>query len=114
MSPADQLARVVSLEFRVPASAIQTKRVHAHDISLARHVWVYLLVQFLPKAERLPTRGGVTRAAGDQDGNIKPVARLLGLHPSGVRYALRRIEDLRDDPAMDTRIERLEAAVAAL
>ena len=75
-------------------------------------MWVYLLVQFLPRAERFPARGGGTRAAGDQDGNTKPVARLLGLHPSGVRYAVRRVEDLRDDPQFDERVSRLEALIA--
>lgn len=111
MTPAETLQRHVALEFKVPCSAIGTKRVHAHDVSLARHVWVYLLVQFLPRAERLPARGGKTRRAGDRDGNTKPVARLLAMHPSGVRYAIRRIEDLRDDPAFDARIERLEALI---
>ncbi len=113
MTVAEQLQRAVALEFKVPCSAIATKRVHAHDVSLARHVWVYLLVQFLPKAERLPARGGKLRARGDQDGNIRPVARLLGMHPSGVRYALQRVEDLRDDPDFDRRLEQLETALAA-
>jgi hypothetical protein len=112
VTAAETLQRHVALEFRVPCSAIGTKRVHAHDISLARHVWVYLLVQFLPRPERFPAKGGKTRRAGDQDGNIKPVARLLRLHPSGVRYAIRRVEDLRDDPQFDARIERLEALIA--
>lgn len=111
MSPAEKLQRAVALEFKVPCSAIGTKRVHAHDVSLARHVWVYLLVQYLPKATHYPTRGGVLRRAGDQDGNTKPVARLLGLHPSGVRYALRRVEDLRDDAEFDARISALEAQI---
>ena len=111
MTPAETLQRHVALEFKVPCSAIATKRVHTHDVSLARHVWVYMLVQFLPRAERLPAKGGKTRRAGDQDGNTKPVARLLGMHPSGVRYAVRRVEDLRDLPEFDERLSRLEALI---
>lgn len=111
MTPQEKLQRAVSLEFKVPCSAIGTKRAHAHDVSLARHVWVYLLVQFLPRRERFPARGGKTRAAGDRDGNTKPVARLLAMHPSGVRYAIRRVEDLRDDAEFDARISALEAQI---
>lgn len=111
MTAAETLQRHVALEFKVPCSAIGTKRVHAHDVSLARHVWVYLLVQFTPRAERYPAKGGTTRRAPDWGGTIKPVARLLGLHPSGVRYAIRRVEDLRDDADFDARVSRLEALI---
>lgn len=99
MSPAETLQRLVALEFKVPCSALnyKTHRTQLRDIALARHVWIYLLVQFLPDTPR---------------GANKPVARMLSLHPSGVRYALRRIEDMRDDAEFDTRLSRLEAVAA--
>ena len=102
-----RVLHAVALITHLPADAIATGG-RAHDLSQARHLWVYLLVQFLPRPARLPARACKTRAAGDQDGNIKPVARFLGWHPAGVRYALKRIEDRREDPAFDAMVARLE------
>lgn len=74
----------------------------------ARQVFVYMLVQFMPRVERYPARHGRTRAAGARDGMAKPVARLLGMHDSSVRYMLERVEDRREDPAFDARLSAIE------
>jgi chromosomal replication initiation ATPase DnaA len=37
------------------------------------------------------------------------VARVYGRHPTTVAYALRRIEELREDPAFDRTLDWLEA-----
>lgn len=79
-----------------------------------RQVLVYMLVQFLPRIERYPARNGHTRKAGAQDGNIRPVARLLGLHPSGVRYMLARVEDRREDPDFDARLTAIEEELGGI
>ena len=79
----------------------------------ARQVFVYMLVQYLPRRERYPARNGSTRAAGAQDGNTKPVARLMGLHPSGVSYMLSRVEDRREDPVFDARLSEIERVLAS-
>lgn len=102
MTAAEHLQRAVALEFEVPCSTLDHRahRAQQRDITIARHVWVYLLVQFPPVG------------IGSPKGNIKGVAQLLNLHPSGVRYALRRVEDERDDPVFDARISALEAAMA--
>lgn len=109
----DAVKRAVALEFKVPASSLGGKS-RDLDIAMARHVMVYLLVQFMPVPDRLPARAGKTRASGDRDGATKPVARLLRRWPSGVRYSLRRVEDLRDDPVVDAQVSRLEGVVAQL
>lgn len=76
-----------------------------------RQVLVYMLVQFLPRPEIFPARNGHTRRAGAKDGNIRPVARLMGLHPAGVRYMLARVEDRREDQAFDARLSEIETAL---
>lgn len=107
MSP-DDILRAVAREFRVPASAING-RSQADDVSLARHVfWYVWAMQPLP--DRYPTRGGGTRPRAEQDGPFAMIGRLTGRHKQTIRYAVRKVEDMRDDPAFDARIARLEGA----
>lgn len=77
-------------------------------------VLAYMLVQFLPRATRIKAKAGTTRAAGPQDGNIKPVARLMGRQPSSIRYMCGRVEDRRDDAAFDAKLTAIEGELAAV
>ena len=110
MTSQDELLRAVAKEFKVPCSAI-TGHGQQRDEALARHVWWYLLAQ-MPGPTQHPTRGGGMRPVTDKDGGVKRTARVLGKAHNTVKYAARRVEDLRDDPAFDARIERLEALIA--
>jgi len=91
--PEERILRLVSQEFRVPASSILAKR-GALDIVLARHVWLYLCAITFP-------------------GGRKETCERCKVDRFTLRYALARVEDMRDDPAFDARIERLEALIAA-
>lgn len=91
--PEEQVLRLVSAEFKVPASSILAGS-RARDVSRARSVWWYLCAVVLYD---LPAHKAGAR---------------LGVDKTTMRMALQRVEDLRDDPAFDARIERLEAAVA--
>lgn len=96
----------VSAEFNIPADAI-TGRAQNRHITIARHVWVYLLAHAMPRPTRYPSRCG-TRMATDNDGVVRRAAAALGHSPSYVRYALHKVEDMRDDPEFDARVSRIE------
>lgn len=113
MTPAETLQRLVALEFKVPCSAIACSRDQRRDISLARHVWFYLMTLYLPLPDSYPVRGGGRRPRRDHDTGQTAAARAAGFCRQSVRYGIRRVEDMRDDPAFDARIERLEAQAAS-
>ena len=92
--PQEKILRLVSAEFRVPASTILTRST-AKDTTLARNVWWYLCAVTFPEG------------AAEARRRCKVTKR-------GLQLALRRIEDLRDDRTFDERLERLEAAIDAL
>lgn len=74
-----------------------------------RQVYVYMLVQFLPVPPFQRARNGKVRRSCDQDGVKKLVGRLLDMAPANVRYACRRIEELRDEDAeFDAKLMRIE------
>ena len=107
----NEIAQVVAESFGCSPRSLYTRPKRLKN-GLARQVFVYMLVQFLPLAEYYPARNGSSRAAGAKDGNVKPVARLMRLHPSGVRYMLERVEDRRDDPDFDARLVAIEERLA--
>lgn len=101
-----EIATAVARAFHVPLGRVVNNQ--GRRRADARLTWIYLCVQFLPAPKTHPARNGHTRTAGDKDGNIKPTARRLNLTPSHVRYALARVEDLRDDPEFDALVASLE------
>lgn len=109
MTPAI-IAHAVSDAFKCKPELLWLKR--RGKQAPARIILVYMLVQFLPRPEFYRAKAGGTRKATDSDGNIKAVGRLLGIHPSGVRYLLRRAEDMRDDPEFDATLTAIEEQLA--
>jgi hypothetical protein len=104
----DDILRAVAKEFKVPASAIMG-RSQADDASLARHVYWYVWAM-QPLPDRFPSKAGSTRARSRYDGPMAMIGRMTGRHRASIRYGVRRIEDMRDDPEFDARIARLEGA----
>jgi len=91
--PEERVLRLVSKEFRVPASTILAGS-RARDVSEARSVWWYLCAVVLLD---LPAH---------------KAGMVLGVDKHTLAAGLRRVEDWRDDPQFDARIERLEALIA--
>jgi chromosomal replication initiation ATPase DnaA len=90
--PEEKVLRLVSSEFRIPASAILAGS-RARDISRARSVWWYLcsVVLYNQSASLAAPRLGASRET--------------------MRSALQRVEDWRDDEEFDARLSRLEALI---
>lgn len=114
---ADDVARqrlfdAVVREFGQPAEAVATIGDRRYAAVLARHVWWYLLNQ-LPVPPYLSGKNGSWRRTREVDGNANAIARLCGTDARNVLKALRKIEDMRDDPKFDARIEKLERILAA-
>lgn len=111
MSPAEKLQRAVALEFKVPCSALDARHGPRHDATLARHVYWYLLnqLQGTPPRRTGGNRSHMGRYPGDWGGAL--LARSVGRDKHTVLHAVRKIEDLRDDPAFDARISALEAQI---
>lgn len=113
MSPHDTIAEAVAAAFALTPEALH-RSFASNRPSLAKAVYVYMLVLYLPRPERFPARGGKTRRAGARDGTCKPVARYLGLHPSGVRYHLHRVENRREtDAELEQKLARIEGELDA-
>jgi hypothetical protein len=90
---------LASRAFRVPQEAIRASegrrnRGHCKRVVTARRAAVYLAAT----AGNLGTR---------------LTARVSGLSPPGVLYAVRAIEDRRDNPQFDARLSRLEQELMA-
>jgi chromosomal replication initiation ATPase DnaA len=90
--PEEKVLRLVSAEFRIPASAILAGS-RARDISRARSVWWYLCSVVL--YDEPPHKAGLR----------------LGVERKTMYEALRRVEDWRDDAAFDARVTLLEALI---
>ena len=90
--PEEQVLRLVSAEFRIPASAILAGS-RSRDISRARSVWWYLC----------------SVALYNQSAAL--AAPRMGVDKATLRQALNRVEDWRDDPEFDARLSRLEALI---
>jgi chromosomal replication initiation ATPase DnaA len=111
VTPQEKLQRAVALEFKVPCSAIDDRYGPRRDVTLARHVYWYLLNQLQGTP---PRRSGVNRSymgrySGDWGGAL--LARSVGRDKHTVLHAVRKIEDLRDDAEFDARISALEAQI---
>lgn len=85
-----------------------------HKPGLVAQVRTYMLVQYMPRPARYPTRGGGWRAVPEGDSTQRAAARFLGLGKSTVRYRCERVEDMRDDPAFDALMTEIEDALDEL
>lgn len=105
-----EVISVVAREFGVSAGDIQGSSQHRR-ITVARHAWYYLTAQSMPRPTAYPVRGGHSRPVRDTDGSVRQTALAIGCSPSHVRYAMHRIEDMRDDPEFDAKLARIEAVL---
>lgn len=108
------IAEHVAAAFGEDATTLTTVNRHSGRRRTARLTWVYLCVAYLPLPDTYPARDGGRRRRGERDGNVKTVGRIAGTSAQAVRYALRRIEDLRDDPEFDAKVWAIEQTLDAL
>ena len=83
------IEREVARGFEIPCGAIRAARRDRAPVVRARHVAMYL--------ERILL-----------ELDYGTIGRRFGRHRTAIAYACRRIEEGRDDPALDDRLERLE------
>lgn len=109
----EAIESAVAAEFKRKPRSFYRRTALAGRADNARSIFMYLLVTKLPVPERFNGRYGTTRARSAHDGNAHRVARHMKITREAVRHHLHRVEDLRDDPAFDERLSKLEQTLTA-
>lgn len=100
MVSADEILEAICLEFDADPEKVRREYVH----SRIRRIYWYMCRLYLPVEAKLCNYGRVKPVLG----SLRPLARAIGASPESIRRACIEVEDRRDDPHFNSKLEKIE------